>query len=245
MSKCRECGKAVSTLAKTCPHCGVPKPVKKTTKVQKKTTKKIKPKLKNKIVGKNKYVWAHCSRSGCKELSQMYQIKEEALGLRVCGACQGFLIKAKYENGVPVMPNKIDLKRTERQKNISRIALRQKEVELQTDAYNKAMENRTLITSNRSKSYREQSSQSSSSNKGVYDKFADGNLDLATAFWLFGILGSFVGSLILTLLAESVSKIFYFPFVGLNAFIIIGLWDCAENYKEEKLKKNKVLFGVI
>ena len=26
MSNCRECGKAVSTLAKTCPNCGVPKP---------------------------------------------------------------------------------------------------------------------------------------------------------------------------------------------------------------------------
>ena len=250
MSKCRECGKAVSTLVKTCPHCGVPKPTKKTKKVTKKTTKKTKtkpkPKLKNKIVGKNKYVWAHCSRSGCKDQSQMYQIKEEALGLRVCGVCQGFLIKAKYENGVPVMPNKIDLKRTEIQKNLSRIALRQKEVELQTDAYNKAMENKTSIASNRSKSYREQSSQSSSSNKGAYDKFADGNLDLATAFWLFGILGSFVGSLILTLLAESVSKIFYFPFVGLNAFIIIGLWDCAENYKEEKLqKKQSAVWGYL
>ena len=41
MSKCRECGKAVSTLAKTCPHCGVPKPVKKITKKVKKK-KKIK-----------------------------------------------------------------------------------------------------------------------------------------------------------------------------------------------------------
>ena len=37
MSKCRECGKAVSTHAKTCPHCGVPKPTKKTKKVKKKT----------------------------------------------------------------------------------------------------------------------------------------------------------------------------------------------------------------
>ena len=29
MSKCRECGKSVSTMAKICPACGVPKPVKK------------------------------------------------------------------------------------------------------------------------------------------------------------------------------------------------------------------------
>jgi len=34
MSECRECGKAVSTLAKTCPSCGVPKP----TKILKKKT---------------------------------------------------------------------------------------------------------------------------------------------------------------------------------------------------------------
>tara|TARA_B100001123_G_C14817855_1_gene830953 strand:+ start:152 stop:259 length:108 start_codon:yes stop_codon:yes gene_type:complete len=33
MSKCKECGKAVSTLAKTCPSCGVPKPVKKIKQV--------------------------------------------------------------------------------------------------------------------------------------------------------------------------------------------------------------------
>ena len=26
LSKCVECGKEVSTLAKTCPHCGAPKP---------------------------------------------------------------------------------------------------------------------------------------------------------------------------------------------------------------------------
>jgi ribosomal protein L37E len=41
MSKCRECGKAVSTLAKTCPSCGVPKPAKV---LKKKTTiRKTKP----------------------------------------------------------------------------------------------------------------------------------------------------------------------------------------------------------
>ena len=54
MSKCRECGKAVSTLAKTCPSCGVPKPakvLKKKTSTKKTTsiTKKInKKKLKEK-----------------------------------------------------------------------------------------------------------------------------------------------------------------------------------------------------
>ncbi|MDA9662816.1 hypothetical protein N9T41_03695 [Candidatus Pelagibacter sp.] len=45
MSKCRECGKAVSTLAKTCPSCGVPKPAKVLKK--KTSTKKIIKKTEN------------------------------------------------------------------------------------------------------------------------------------------------------------------------------------------------------
>ena len=45
MSECRECGKAVSTLAKTCPSCGVPKPAKVLKK--KTSTKKIIKKAEN------------------------------------------------------------------------------------------------------------------------------------------------------------------------------------------------------
>ena len=112
----------------------------------------------------------------------------------------------------------------------------------------KKMQSKTYTPSNTSSTPSSSSTnyKSSSNEKSAYDKFADGNLDLATAFWLFGILGSFAGSLILTLLAESVSKIFYFPFVGLNAFIIIALWECAENYKKEKLqKKQSAVWGYL
>ena len=35
MSKCKECGKSVSTLAKTCPKCGVPNPTKRNSKKKK------------------------------------------------------------------------------------------------------------------------------------------------------------------------------------------------------------------
>ena len=45
MSNCKECGKAVSTLAKTCPSCGVPKPAKVLKK--KTSTKKIIKKAEN------------------------------------------------------------------------------------------------------------------------------------------------------------------------------------------------------
>ena len=40
MSNCKECGKAVSTLAKTCPKCGVPKPASK-LKIKKKAPEKF------------------------------------------------------------------------------------------------------------------------------------------------------------------------------------------------------------
>lgn len=75
--------------------------------------------------------------------------------------------------------------------------------------------------------------------KNAYDKFIDGTLDLPTAFWVFGIFGSFIISLILTLIAESFNKIFYIPFVFVNGGIILFLWSCAENYKKEKLRKKQ------
>ena len=66
------------------------------------------------------------------------------------------------------------------------------------------------------------------------------------AFWLFGIFGSFIASFGLTLLAESVSKIFYIPFVAVNVGIIACLWECAENYKKEKLqKKQSAVWGYL
>ena len=40
MSNCKECGKAVSTEAKTCPKCGVPKPASK-LKIKKKAPEKL------------------------------------------------------------------------------------------------------------------------------------------------------------------------------------------------------------
>ena len=40
MSNCKECGKAVSTEAKTCPKCGLPKPASK-LKIKKKAPEKL------------------------------------------------------------------------------------------------------------------------------------------------------------------------------------------------------------
>ena len=54
---------------------------------------------------RSKDVWAHCSNKKCKDYTQMLQVKEKILGLRVCGECTKLLRKAKIYNGKPVMPN--------------------------------------------------------------------------------------------------------------------------------------------
>ena len=83
-------------------------------------------------------------------------------------------------------------------------------------------------------------------NDDLWDQFGKGTLNLGVAFWLFGVLGSFVVSLVLTLLAESTSKLFYIPFVIVNFGIIACLWECAENYKKEKLqKKQSAVWGYL
>ena len=224
MSKCRECGKAVSTLAKTCPHCGVPKPVKKNksktktkkkTIIKKSTTKDIVPDVKN-YVKNNEKIWVHCRNYKCRDYTQMYQIYEDYLNLDKCSFCQSKFIEAKLTNGKPIMPS--------------------------DGIYDKLKDKKSEFSSTRSTT----SSKSTSAEKGAYDKFLDGSLDLATAFWLFGIFGSFIASFGLTLLAESVGKIFYIPFVAVNVGIIACLWECAENYKKEKLqKKQSAVWGYL
>ncbi len=228
MSKCRECGKGVSTLAKTCPHCGIPKPTKKSKKVLKKTKPKINKKVKKetkeiqqnieKISENFKKVWVHCSNRKCRDFTQMYQIYESYVGHDTCNLCKSKFTKASLREGKPIMPT--------------------------TGASYSASASRSSGSSVNYKS--SNVSNSTSAEKGAYDKFLDGSLDLATAFWLFGIFGSFIASFGLTLLAESVSKIFYIPFVAVNVGIIACLWECAENYKKEKLqKKQSAVWGYL
>jgi len=224
ISKCRECGKAVSTLAKTCPHCGVPKPVKKTTKKIKKTTK-----VKTRISAPKKMMDVMCTNSNCSAWLHPSNVPyEKNLTIYKCPRCQETM--KKYSAKIAEV-----LKRRKMYQEIH------EENHAEVSSLRKNMQSKTYAPSSTSSTPSSSSTnyKNSSNEKSAYDKFADGNLDLATAFWLFGMLGSFAGSLILTLLAESVSKIFYFPFVGLNVFIIAALWECAENYKKEKEKKKQ------
>ena len=180
MSNCKECGKAVSTLAKTCPSCGVPKPA----KVLKKKTSTKKTTSTAKKINKNKEgIWAHCRNYQCRDYTQMYKIPKSYLDFEKCKLCDSMLMEPKTEN---------------------------------------------LNTT-----------QTKSGEANVFDKFADGNLDLATAFWGFGVFGSMIVGVVCGALSETVGTFFNFVYFIVTFLIIRFLWGCAENHKKIMTQKKQ------
>lgn len=108
LSTCKECGGKVSTLAKTCPHCGVPNPA-----IKKKTSKK----------DKDSRIWAHCSNKRCKDYTQMYRLYSSKLKSDTCIICNSLFKQATMENGRPVMPSKIDFNNVPAKKKYQTLGL--------------------------------------------------------------------------------------------------------------------------
>ena len=214
MSNCKECGKAVSTLAKTCPSCGVPKPA----KVLKKKTSTKKTTSTAKKINKNKEgIWAHCRNYQCRDYTQMYKIPKSALDFEKCKLCGSMFWEPKTVNGKPVMPS--------------------------DGTYDK-IQNR--IQKAHDKTETSSTTQTKSGEGNVFDKFNDSTLDLATAFWGFGVFGSIIVGIVCGVLTEMVGWFFNIPYVILTFLIIIGVWECAENYKKEINKKGEsVVWGVL
>ena len=72
-----------------------------------------------------------------------------------------------------------------------------------------------------------------------WEKFMDGNLDLKTAFWGYGFFGSIVVGVACGILTEAVSSIFTIVYIISMVVLIVGLWQCASNYKKIKSKKKQ------
>ena len=143
LSTCKECDGKVSTLAKTCPHCGVPNPA-----IKKKTSKK------------NSKPW------GSEPPKKT----------------------APSSTSIPTTP----------------------------------------------------------SNDTSWERFMDGKLDLKTAFWGYGFFGSIVIGIGCGVLVETVSNVFNIVYVISITVLIIGLWQCASNYKKiMSQKKESELWGVL
>ena len=228
MSNCKECGKAVSTLAKTCPSCGVPKPAKV---LKKKTITKTKK--------EQEPTWVHCANHECNNYGEMSQIPSTALGHRICYNCNGYLIKGK-----PTMPRKRVKKKSKPDDNINTEWKTPTQIDYEIDPGSSGYAE--YIKQNPDYKKQKTKVQNTSVEGNVFDKFADGHLDLATAFWGFGVFGSIIVGVVCGVLTEMVGWFFNIPYVILTFLIIIGVWECAENYKKEMNKKSEsVVWGVL
>ena len=220
MSKCKECGKAVSTLAKTCPNCGVPKPT-----LKKKTlTKKISKKTKRSINPYQDVSWSHCSNTYCKDYTQMYRIPTSALAKRVCIVCGVHLKKAEIENGRPVMPT--DGTYMSGTYSIKRPG--------HIDRVNKTNKVPDYVAE-------EKPDTDNPTEKDALSKFSDGELDLATSFWGFLIVGTVVVGFVCGWLSAAYGKGWVIPLGLYTIFAVQGTWSAAEKYKIEQNKKKQTL----
>ena len=209
LSTCKECDGKVSTLAKTCPHCGVPNPA-----IKKKTSKK----------DKDSRIWAHCSNKRCKDYTQMYRLYSSKLKSDTCIICNSLFKQATMENGRPVMPSKIDFNNKPAKKNSKPWG---------TEPPKKTAPSSTSIPT-------------TPSNDTSWERFMDGKLDLKTAFWGYGFFGSIVIGIGCGVLVETVSNVFNIVYVISITVLIIGLWQCASNYKKiMSQKKESELWGVL
>ena len=209
LSTCKECDGKVSTLAKTCPHCGVPNPA-----IKKKTSKK----------DKDSRIWAHCSNKRCEDYTQMYRLYSSKLKSDTCIICNSLFKQATMENGRPVMPSKIDFNNVPAKKNIKPWG---------SEPPKKTAPSSTSIPT-------------APSNDTSWERFMDGKLDLKTAFWGYGFFGSIVIGIGCGVLVETVSNVFNIVYVISITVLIIGLWQCASNYKKiMSQKKESELWGVL
>ena len=207
MSNCKECGKAVSTLAKTCPSCGVPKPA----KVLKKKTSTKKMTSTAKKINKNKEgIWAHCINYECRDYTQMYKIPKSALDFEKCKLCDSMFMEPKTVNGKPLMPS---------------------------DGIYDKIQNR--IKKAHDKTETSSTTQTKSGEGNVFDKFNDSTLDLATAFWGFGVFGSMIVGVVCGALSEAVGSFFNWVYFVVTFLIIRFLWGCAENHKKIMTQKKQ------
>ena len=215
MSNCRECGKAVSTKAKTCPNCGVPKPaISKKIKKNKKTAKPRRKSIKGKI-------WVHCSNKKCRDYTEMYQIYEKHLAFDTCNSCAKKSKKAEMRDGRdgsygPIMPSG------------------------GTYGHSNPAPS-PVLPSGESTAYSSSSSSnnSQSGDGDAFEKFSAGKLDLATSFWGFLIVGTMIVGFVCGFLSAAYGKGWYIPLIGYTIFAIQGTWQSAEKYKIEQNKKKQ------
>jgi hypothetical protein len=83
--------------------------------------------------------------------------------------------------------------------------------------------------------------------ENIFEKFYSSyTLDLASAFWIFGVIGSAIAGLIFGYLSEAVHSLFIWAYYGIVLHIIIALVTIAGKYiKKKQEKKESPVWGYL
>ena len=82
--------------------------------------------------------------------------------------------------------------------------------------------------------------------KDTFTKFMDGELDLATSFWGFLIVGSAIVGFVCGFLMGAYGKGWVAPMVIWTYLAVGGTWQAAEKYKIQQSKKKQTeVWGVL
>ena len=82
--------------------------------------------------------------------------------------------------------------------------------------------------------------------KNDFDRFIDGELDLATSFWGFLVVGGFAVGFISGFLMEAVWSGLIFASVIYTLLAVGGTWTSAEKYKIKKTEnKQSIIWGIL
>ena len=84
------------------------------------------------------------------------------------------------------------------------------------------------------------------SEKDTFTKFMDGELDLATSFWGFLIVGSAIVGFVCGFLMGAYGKGWVVPMVIWTFLAVGGTWQAAEKYKIQAVEKKQTeLWGFL
>jgi len=214
LSTCRECDGKVSTLAKTCPHCGAPKPTSFTKKESSLKATGLKVKKSNQV--KKMVMTICCSNVHCSAWADAIEVpKKNTLKNYKCPRCNSQMIDHNEEK-------------------IEEMARKARPWEI---------DQRIEAEQNKNKPQEYVAPKPGEAN---YNKFLDGDVDLATAYWGYMFLGSIVVGLVggfLSAMFGAFISIFVVLYTGWAA---AGVWASVAKYKIKKIEENQsVVWGVL